>query len=726
MFPSATVPPPAATPAPASGVPSASRRVLTPEQTEAWRSRITGQLEATKTRITEGKTNVERYIGQALASVPTDHEVSVPSDYYYVETKRNELFFRLPDVFVKPEQPGKEDAAVVFQAALNRKLGPRGVNVLPTMKQVIVDLLVPTGYAGVAVGYQTITNGTVNVFAGYEPDPTAPPQLAPGGVLGLSMPAMKPKFVPTPNIVAAWIYVEHVRAADLLCDGEFSGLDFDKSPWVAQRFREDVTDEQSSGSEVADERRFIAIPGGTRARKQRVGTEVWYRAHRFDPDVQHPDKIRTFKIYDDDRDGPIEVRDHPHQRYASPAGKLAAGMRGYGVKILTLRYVPDTWMPPSDCSMARNTADELSKGRTQMLQSRDRNQPQWGFDATRVDKDIQAKIEQNTIKGGIPFNGPGQDATWPIQKGNGPKESYQFNEIAHGDLQRIWRTGDNQVGVLSDTVKTATEQQITASSAQSASESDRNVVVDWYADKIASEVAALMQLYTDETEFVELLGADAQRLKNIPPQVQQQAQQAGQDARVLVPWNKDAIAGQFAFSVKPNSQVYVDAAQEANLIMKDYQFFANSPNINKAELERQILTRRGYDVSKLMQQPPPRESAPPQVSVSAKGEDFNPQLVQGAAMLSALAQLGVPIDAITLGIAKQTLSTAQTLAQQMPPPMAGAMPGAVPSGLPQAHPQTEHGGAVALAEPLSKHQVDQTHGMQGSGDHAPQGAGGLR
>jgi hypothetical protein len=49
----------------------------------------------------------------------------VPTDYYYVETKRNQLFFRLPDVYVKPEQPGIEDAAVVFQAALNKELGPR-------------------------------------------------------------------------------------------------------------------------------------------------------------------------------------------------------------------------------------------------------------------------------------------------------------------------------------------------------------------------------------------------------------------------------------------------------------------------------------------------------------------------------------------------------------------------------------------------------------------------
>jgi hypothetical protein len=310
-----------------------------------------------------------------------------------------------------------------------------------------------------------------------------------------------------------------------------------------------------------------------------------------------------------------------------------------------------------------------------------------------------------------------------LPRATAPRQTYEFNEVAQGDLQRIWRTGDNQLGVLSDTIKTATEQQITSSASQSASEADRNVVVQWYADKIAAEVAALMQLYTDEPEFVELLGADAQRLKSIPPQVAQQAQQAGQDARVLVPWNKDAIQGPYSFDIKPNSQVFVDAAQEAAALMKDYQFFANSPTVNKAELERQVLQKRGYDTAKLLQQQPPRESPPPTVSVSAKGEDLNPQTVQGASMVLALAQLGVPIDPATITMAKQTLQSAQAISTALS--QAGVLVPQEPQSA-TAHPQTEHGGAVAPAEPLGKHQAEQTGAMQGSGAHTPFGAGGLR
>jgi hypothetical protein len=699
--------PPAETPAPAmppAAVTSAQplpegQRVLAPAKVDVWRRRITASLDSTKPAIEDGKENISRYIGRPLGARPIEDTACVPTDFYYVETKKNQTFYRLPDVFVRPEKPGVEDAAVVFQAALNKQLGPQGVNVLPTVQQVIFDVLCPTGFGAVALGYQTRLGNpeTVDVPLGVGP-------------MG------EPITGKAPNIVASWYFVEHIKPGDLLVAPEFVGLDFDKAPWVGQRFREDVPDDDTEGgSSEIDDRRLTPLPSGAQAalRKQRTGYEVWYRAYLFDADVQHPDKIRTFKVYEDDRTQPVIVRDHPHQRYANAAGKLAKGMRGYGIKPLTLRYVSDTWMAPSDCTMARNTADELSKGRTQMLQSRDRNKPQWGFDATRVDKDVQAKIEQATIQGGIPFNGPGQDATWPIVKGESPRETYQFNEVAQGDLKRIWRIGDNQLASISEKSSTATEQQITASAAQEAHEADRAVVLSWYVNKVAAEFAALMQLYANEEEFVELIGADAQRLTKIPDQVKQQAQQAGQDARVLVPWNKELIDGLFSFSARPNSQLFIDAAQEKKQLMDLYSFFANEPTVNRAELTRAIITRYGFDPSKMLQAAPPKQAAPPSVALSVKGEDFNPQMPQAPILLDSLSKLGVPIDlkAVQTAIAKAEQLTADAITAE---------------GLAATPAQTEHGGMQAKAEPLSKHQTDATHGMQGTGNHAPMGAGGIQ
>jgi hypothetical protein len=692
-------------------------RPMAPAKVDVWRRRITAALEATKPAIEQGKTNVARYTGKYLTGTPTDDTCLVPTDFYFVESKKAQLFYRLPDVYLKPGKPGLEDAAVVFQAALNAKMGPEGVNILPTVQQVIFDLLCPTGFGAVAVGYQTALGkpAQIDVQVGEEPDPDAP--LMPGAVLGLSQPTpMRPVFAKAPNIAASWYFIEHVKPGDLLIPPEFVGLDFDKAPWIGQRFQEDIPEgENEGGSADADERRLTPLPSSAQSalRKQRTGYEIQYRAHLFDADVQHPDKIRMFKVYDDDREATVTVRDHPHQRYANAAGKLAKGMRGYTISPVTLRYVSDTWMAPSDATMARNTADELSKGRTQMLRSRDRNMPQWGFDATRVDKDIQGKIERGEIQGGIPFNGPGQDATWPISKGDAPRETYQFNEVCQADLQRIWRMGSNQIGVLDDKgSRTATEQQITQNASQEAHEADRSVILNWYVNKVVAKFAALMQLYANEEEFVELVGSDAQRLKSIPPELQQQAKAAGQDARVLVPWNMDTIAGPFSFSAKPNSQLFIDAAQEKKQLMDLYNFFANEPTVNRGELTRAILTRYGFDPSKVMQAPPPKQSAPPAVALSVKGEDFNPQMPQSPILLDALAKLGVPIDLAAV-------QAAQALAAQLTADQITA------EGLAETSPQTEHGGASVQAEPMSKHPAEMTGGMQGSGMPAPMGAGGM-
>jgi hypothetical protein len=222
--------PPVAAPAAPTATPASPTAAATPgmseAQRDAWRRRITAALEATKPAIEQGKQNVARYTGKGLEAMPAADECVVPTDFYYIEAKKAQLFYRLPEVFLKPGKPGLDDAAVVFQAALNKEIGPEGVNVLPTVQQVIFDLLCPTGYGAMVVGYQTAIGDppTVPVQVGEEPDPDAAvPPMMPGAVLGLQAPPMRPVFAPAPNIVASWYFAEHIKPGDLLIDPALSG-----------------------------------------------------------------------------------------------------------------------------------------------------------------------------------------------------------------------------------------------------------------------------------------------------------------------------------------------------------------------------------------------------------------------------------------------------------------------------------------------------------------------
>lgn len=706
MMPLATAPPPVPAPVPPK---DPKGKPLTERQTSAWWGRITGSLEATKPKIDVGKRNIERYNGEYFTGQSKDKRVGVPSDFYYVEQKKSGMFYRLPEVFLKPELPGIEDAAVVFQAALNKKLGPKGVNVLPRVQQAIFDVLCPTGWGAVKVGLQVVEDGTKPVQVGTEPDPDAPmPPLQPGAVLGLQQPPMRPIIEQVANIVASWMFIEHVSPGDLIVPAEFKGLDFDDAPFLGMRFEEDVLDDDESGGtdRNEDERRLTPLPPAalTSKRKVRTGYEIWYKAHRFDSDIKHPDQYRTFKVYDDDRNAPIVPKNSPYQQ-CTPSGKLIMGMKGNPICPLTIRFVSDTWAPKSDCSMARPIADELSEGRSQMIQARDRNMAQVGFDSTRVTKDTLTKLERNEMLAYVGFDGPYQDAIWAIQKGKGGRESYEFEESAQGDLGRIWGMGASQLGDAEGS-ETATAEQIASKAAMSRQSNEQNAVLSWYVDKVVAKFAALMQMFSDEEEFVELIGADAQRLKSIPPDVAQRAQQAGQDARVLVPWNKASIQGPFSFSAKPDSQLFMDTAAFRKELMNLYNFFANEPNVNRSELVRQIIQAHGFDPSKMIQQPPPKAPEPPKLALSIKMEDFvGPQ---GPITIEIAQQNGMKISAGAIQQAQANFATVQLQEQQQA----------------AADAAEKHGGPAVLAQKLNQHPLDQTGGMQGSGAPAPIAPGG--
>lgn len=709
------VPPPAAPQGP-SPLPEA--------KVSAWWRRITASNEATKPAIDQGKVNVDRYKSKYLTGTPNSDTAAVPSDFWFIEQKKAGTIYRLPDVFLKALQPGKQDAAVVGQAALNAKLGPNGLNILPRLKQVLFDVLCSTGYGAIKVGMEPVQAKPVRMQTGTEPDPSAQP----GAVLGLSGAASRPVFGMVPHIVCKRYFAEHVSPGDLGVDPSFVGLDFDDAGFVFVRFREDVKDESMGGSDAADERRLTPLSSGAQAArsKQRIGYEVWYKAARYDDDAYHPDQIRMFTCYEDDQQAAVTPRESPYQRWTMPAdpqtgapaqevptwepGAELSGMIGYPIAPLTLRFISDAWMVPSDCTMARNTADIISKGHTQMIQYRDRSIPQYGYDSTRVDKDTQNKIARNDIGAGIPFNGPGADSTWPIQKGEFGRERFEFHEIGMQLLHKIWGISENRTSEA--TGGTATEAQIIEAGSQNREAQERDAFMGWYVNKVVAKIWVLLQLFADEQEFVEMLGADVQRLQSIPDEIKQQAQQGGQDPHVLVPWNKDAIQGRMAFSFKANSQLFLDVAQYRKQLMDLYQFFANSPTVDRTEIEREILQAYGFDPSKCVHPPPPKTAEPPKATLSFGGDDMNPLMPQAIIVLDILQKLGIPID-------PAVIATAIARAEAMPAPADGG-PGATTG----AGPDAGHPGAVHQAEPLGKHALDKTGGMQGSGAHAPIAPGG--
>lgn len=654
---------------------------MTSDEVAAWKRRITASVDPIKKIVTAGKTHTRRYEGKPLDLAPSSDTVVVPLDFSYVEQKKAELFFQVPELHLEGARPDCEAAAPIAQAVINAALGPYGVKAKAMMFEALTDVLCPTGYAVTVIGYTPFIDGEKQV--GEERVPVEQP----GAILGLTSPTQA-KPIMAPNVIAESYYWNRLPPGFLRAPAEFRGSDFDQAPWIAYRFAEDQKDEASGrrrggGSSRSDDDEMLLteIPTDSRGPK-RWGTRVYYRAHQFDADAKHPELIRTFVLYDDE----TEARDRknsPYQRWGQDGAPI--GMVGYPVHVLTLRYLPDSCFPPSDVQMSRQQVDELGKGRTQMVQRRNRALPQTGYDATRVTPDTLAKLQANENTGFVGFNGPIDDGMMKaIEKGTYGRENFEFDNVIKGDIDQIWALGANAGVLRSSGNETATKATQIQSAVDTRLEAERTRVLEFFVAG-AMKLFALKQLFATNEEYVRVVGTDG-------------------EAR-LTPWSNQSIPGQYAFKAKPDSHIRIDAAQDRDQKLRFYNLTANDPFINRMETSKMIAEAFGLDPVRLIKQPDPKGPDPATGSISLKPDDFaGPAAPIAVEMAKAIGIVISPAAMQAAGAFAQMWAELQAQMAQAQQAANGLTAG-----------DTEHGGAAQGIPPVDKHASEITGGLQGVG-----------
>lgn len=658
---------------------------LTEDQVTAWRERVKAGQEPVKKIIEQGKINVSRYQGKHLTEKPTDDTVVVPIDYSYTEQKKAQLFFQTPEIQAEPLRPDYT-AAPLMTAVINQALSPDGVNAKAMMFEVLPDIICATGYGVTKIGYENVTDGTRPVeLSPAVTDPQTGIELQPA------------QTGEAPNIISETYYWRRIPPGFFSAPRDFRGSDFDDASWLAWRFSEDVPDggTETSGKDTDD--LLLVDPvdaGGQSKAPKRWGWEVWYKASRFDPSVKHPDITRTFKLYDDEpvardhRDSPFQKWAVPGQAQLSPTyvpGGQLIGMRGFPLHVGTLQYVPDRPFPPSYSTMSRQQVDELSKGRTQMVQRRDRSMPQVGYDATRVLPDSLNKIQRNINTSFVGFTGPIDDSMMKaIEKGNYGREQFTFNDYIKADIDTIWAMGANAGLQQSDKTQTATETNVIQSSVETRAEADRTRILEFFVKGVA-KLAALKQLFADEQDYVPIVGQDG--------------------AKQLVAWDKTQIAGRYLFTAKPDSHVRIDAAQDRQQKLNAYNQLRKDPEVQARELIVPVLQAIGVDPQKGYKPPQPPQEEKPNVSWAIKMEDFYGPAAAIAAQLAKAKGIVIPPEMLatvgTLGALYAAQQAAQDAAQA-----AQKQQGGQPA---------PHGGAADTTEPINKHANQITGGTPGIG-----------
>lgn len=621
----------------------------------------TGSLSFWKSQIESAKSNLESiaaqrnwndnlqaYLGRGDRKKWGKNTTLVRKDYSLTEIKKALLFYQLPDVSATSKNPTWDAAAPLVGAVVNQYLSPDYTHAMAMVDEVLMDILCPAGVGVSKLGYEAFVDPNLREIP--VPNPANP-----------NMPAMNLDGTPVmkPNVVRETYYWNRIPPKMFLFPPTFIGSDFDQAGWlgfkytlarpVAERLFE-LTKEQLDGGSSVDLEKDLLASDVTRSaaqseeREKVTLYEIWYRAAQVDPMVGDPELIRQLVILEGSEAAPLVHRDSPYQVIED--GKMVAGMKGYPVHVFTIRYVSDQAIPPSDCSVSRDQVDELSRGRTQMIDQRDRAVPMTFIDFTRVPKETQDKILKGEVQELVPVVG-GMDSSQPpafaLQRGQFPRENFTFNDIIGRDIAEAWALGANQQGVETDTRRTATELSLAQGGSDTRMDKERARFLACFATG-CQKLLALVQMFADQGDFARVADPQGQM--------------------VLMQWNKDMIAGEYGITLAPDSSQRIDAAVEKKRAIDMFQTFGNDPLVDQVELRKQVFRKLGLDANKLVKQPQPKPPDKPQVSVSLKGDDLAPSLPQYFNVASLLSVLGI-------GMAPPT-------PQAAPPPQMATNPGGVP------------------------------------------------
>lgn len=637
---------------------------LTDDQVAEWKQRITASQRIVEQRIDQWKANVRAYMGRVLERFPTDHHVNIPLEFAYVELKKAQLAFQVPEVVLKPKLPGLEGAVPVFQAAVNHELDDDNAKASVMIDEVLTDTLMCSMGASKIAYVSHIRTRQQPVTQPGMPDPLTgqpgPPTVVMDPATG------QPQMQDVPYLAGEEYRWDRFPLEQLLIPVEFEQSDFDRAPWLGMRFRMDLkaaiaqfglpTDFSATKSAARETLSSAEGPSRDTTTIQQVeGTELWYRAEVFD-ETALPGQYRKLVLIDG-HDPVVDHRDSPYQQVGDD-GKLH-GMEGNPIHPLTLRFLPGSAYPMGDVEIARPISEELSKGRTQMIQFRDRVIPAMGYDRTKIDPETKAKIESNQQIGKwLGFDGNPNEAVSPIAMSQFPRENFTFDEVARHDYETTWAMGRNQTGTVEPEARTATEVHAAQSAADVRLDKERTQVLRWFT-KGAAKFASLLQLFKDDQGYAEIVGPDG--------------------VKALQAWDRRHIQGEFAFTAKPDSALRIDADVERRQALALYNLLGRDPNVNRVELLKTVLLRHNIDPGKIVVQTPPPapHPEPPKISLALKGEDLDNQVV-----LVILQQLGI----------------------QLPPPP-GTEPPQGPPGMLSQQASPPHPGATPQIEALSKHQL---------------------
>lgn len=641
---------------------------------------VSASVRHRRTFHAEWKNNVERRLGRPIAGLIDDPngdgQPPINPDWSLTKTKTANLYSQVPTVQATHEQPKYAPAIPPFIKQLNYELGEKRAHVGVGMEEVLNDNVNASGIGGILTSYLARFETVDLPQEDSIPGPAGPVQTStlPSDTIAALAQAGLIHLVPTARKVSDKFAMTRVSPSDLLWPADFTGSDFNDGDWVGHDWRASwadakheykLTDDQKElvvgGEEPRSQDRLTDTDDRTRSRaKDQVsGRTIYYWRHRVDPDELSFSAIWKLVLVNG-LDEPAIHEPWTGQRY-DPERRTYTGSCKFPLQFLTLTYVSDHPVPPSDSSAGRPQVLDMQRSRSQMFQNRRHSMPIRWYNTDRVDTLIQQQIRDGLFQGWMPIQGDGSRAVGEIARASYPSEDFTFDQQVKVDLNESWQIGPNQAGTTGNSDQTAKEAGIVQQNFSTRIGQERARVATFFLNCV-EVLAGLMALYSDFSIL-----SDEER------KAMEQA------------WDRQHILHDLVFKIRPDSTIVLDTTQRIARLMQFLNMTVKSGFVNPKPIIAEIAELSGLDPSQVMIDPQPKPEEP-NISYRFSGKDdlINPLV------MAMLVELGKAPSMESLQKAQHVLTAAQ-----MPPapsaqtPEAGPAAGPPPQGGPPPSPPTD-------------------------------------
>lgn len=567
------------------------------ERWSPWQSRINAARKHRDDLVADWQANVDRRkvrttarSGETPSSIGTQTtRVTVPKDWAFTKAKIANLYSQTPEVRLTPRNEMFAPAVEPFGREINSTVSDCHVGT--KIEEVLADVVNAAGIGAVLISCDKRT------------EPRLMPKYDP---MVIGMTGQPQEFVPVEAVVDLKYLVDRISPADLLIPSDFTGSNYDEARWLGHDGRMTwaqgknqlkLTDAQKDDVLGADKRargtnNSLNTDTTNKFKDSEVVqfTEVFAWKHFYDEHETNFSALQRL-VFVDGLDEPVIVEDYQVQKRL-PDGRII-GVRINPIQVLTLTYISDENLPPSDSTVARFPIEELRSIRQSIVDQQKHSIPiRWG-DTNRISAAARSRIDQGDYQGFIWTNGPGDRAIGEVARASFPSERWEFDAVYNRDITEIVQVGENQAGNFAKGERSAREAGII----------DRQ-----FQRRVGQEQDKVQRFFLGIVEV--LAGHIALYGKfDVPDEIGPMRQE---------------LANGFLYTVRVDSTVRQDADERIEKLTRGLNLTAQSGYVNPKPVISEIWELLGVDPAKVVIDPQPKAPEPVKVSVSKAEDLVNP------------------------------------------------------------------------------------------------------